>query len=260
MAEINYLNFDWNFYKDLELKEHDEKIEHECVDLPHSYVSTPFNYFDESIYQGLMTYSRFLPDLSPYSGKILKLTVDGAAHKARIYVNGNLIAEHKCADTAFDAYFKITDKGAKRVLAKNESKQFFESTDIGDNFRFGKLPEIAASDSNYIAIVINSHEDPSIPPFGHVVDYMTYGGLTRGVSYQILESDYIDHVFAKPVVSPHVKLSDSGKITANLVSQLFIHGESMLSDLKLELYIGTHRENTDSKGDFFFGCRLFFNQ
>jgi len=65
---------------------------------------------------------------------------------AKVYLNGQFVGEHKGGYTPF---------------------------------QFDLTPFV--SESNELTVVVDSHERDDIPPFGHVVDYLTYGGIYREV-------------------------------------------------------------------------------
>ena len=44
---------------------------------------------------------------------------------------------------------------------------------------------------------LNSCEDLNVPPFGNVIDYMTYGGIYRDVYLDIKDEVYLDDVFIR---------------------------------------------------------------
>ncbi|MEI3100655.1 MAG: glycoside hydrolase family 2 TIM barrel-domain containing protein [Oscillospiraceae bacterium] len=46
-----------------------------------------------------------------------------------------------------------------------------------------------------MAVKLNSREDGSIPPFGFVIDYLTYGGLYREAWLDVREQSYIEDIF-----------------------------------------------------------------
>lgn len=83
-----------------------------------------------------------------YRGKRLFLQFDGAAHFAEVYLNGEKLAEHACGYTAF------------RV-------------EITSAVRYGM--------ENRLAVRLDTTENPAVPPFGFVLDYLAYGGLYREV-------------------------------------------------------------------------------
>ena len=97
-----------------------------------------------------------------YRGKRLFLQFDGAAHLAEVYLNGEKIAEHACGYTAF------------RV-------------EITSFVRYGM--------ENLLAVRLDTTENPAVPPFGFVLDYLAYGGLYREVWLDVRGADVIEDVF-----------------------------------------------------------------
>ena len=162
-----YLNDDWYFTKEfnMDLLERGYDISNlEKVRLPHSFVETPFNYFDESIYQMQAAYRKTFMYDEGWLDKRVILNVEGAAHKSAVFINGDLAVEHKCGYTGY-------------------------SVDITD-YLFKK-------EENVLVIYVDSNESLNQPPFGNVIDYMTYGGLYREVYLDIKPKSYIKDVFTK---------------------------------------------------------------
>ena len=58
-------------------------------------------------------------------------------------------------------------------------------------------PQLVFGEDNILVIMTDSRESLNIPPFGKVVDYMTYGGLYREVYVDILDQTCIEDVFVK---------------------------------------------------------------
>ncbi|MBR3296241.1 MAG: glycoside hydrolase family 2 protein [Firmicutes bacterium] len=135
------------------------------VRLPHSCRETPYDYFKESLYQMACGYRRNLDIPEDLRGKVLLLTIEAAGHYAEVFFNGRKVAEHRCGYTAF-------------------------TVDLSPCAEFGAL--------NPLVIKVDSRETLDQPPFGYVIDYMTYGGLYREVRLDIKEPEYIADVFAKP--------------------------------------------------------------
>lgn len=170
MAERVYLNENWLFSQQF-----DEKMivapmtpeEGEAVRLPHTVQELPYNYFDASAYQMVSCYQRTITFDPAWTGKTVRLTVEAAGHAASLYFNGNLLTEHFCGYTAF-------------------------TVDLTGRMRAGE---------NLLTIRVDSHEDLNIPPFGHVIDYMTYGGLYREVYLEISAPCRIEDVFPKVTVN-----------------------------------------------------------
>ena len=173
--------------------------EAEAVRLPHSVQESSLHYSSPSDYERLCGYRRklFLP--AEYAGKRLFLQFDGAAHIAVVYVNGQRCAEHRCGYTAF------------RV----------ELTEL-----------VKCGEENEIAVQLDSSENPAIPPFGFVIDYLTYGGLYREVWLDVRSRDYIEDLYAVTPSSGRleVRLSIAGQGAYTRLSVL--DGERVLASEK----------------------------
>ena len=115
------------------------------VRLPHTCRELPLHYADPADYEMVCGYRRTLtvPDAPR-----LFLRFDGAAHQAAVYINGQLVGEHLGGYTAFT--LEITD------FVRRDAE-------------------------NLLAVRLDTREDPALPPFGFVIDYLTYGGLYREV-------------------------------------------------------------------------------
>ena len=148
----------------------------QSVRLPHTCRELPLHCIDPKDYQLLCGYRRSLNIPEKLKGKRLFLQLDGAAHIATVYVNGTEAAIHRCGYTAF------------RV----------ELTEL---VKFGEL--------NQLSVKLDTSENPSIPPFGFVVDYLTYGGLYREVWLDVREKSCITDIYVTtPTISTaEVKVS-----------------------------------------------------
>ena len=158
MSKRFYLNNDWYFAEDW------DKPEFRQVRLPHTCKELPLHYFDEREYQMLCGYARevFVPE--EWQGSVLLLTFEGAAHQATVYVNGLEAGVHNCGYTAF-------------------------TLDISELVKYGE--------SNQVAVKLDTRESLDIPPFGFVVDYLTYGGIYRDVYLDVKPQTYIKEVFVR---------------------------------------------------------------
>lgn len=157
------LNKDWDFYFD---KDNSDK---EVVTLPHTVKETPFNAFSEEIYQTVCKYEKKLELPKEAEGKRIILHVEGAAHKATLFVNGKEMYTHKCGYTAFEV-------------------------DITNEVKLGSA-SMPAGESPVVTIILDTRESLNQPPFGNVVDYMTYGGLYRDVWLDIRPQVYINRIY-----------------------------------------------------------------
>ena len=134
----------------------------EAVRLPHTVQEIPLHYADHNAYQMVCGYRRKLELGTELAGKRLFLQFDGAAHIATVYVNGAEAASHRCGYTAF------------RV-------------DITEFVTLGG--------ENLVAVKLDTTENGEVPPFGFVIDYLTYGGLYREVWLDVREKSYIEDLY-----------------------------------------------------------------
>ena len=134
----------------------------EIVRLPHTVKEIPGHYADHKSYQMVCGYRRKLELGAELAGKKLFLQFDGAAHIATVYLNGKELATHCTGYTAF------------RV-------DITEAVNLGGD--------------NLLAVRLDTTENPEIPPFGFVVDYLTYGGLYREVWLDIRGKHYIEDLY-----------------------------------------------------------------
>ena len=54
---------------------------------------------------------------------------------------------------------------------------------------------LIVGEENLIMVKVDSRESLNIPPFGNVIDYMTYGGIYRDVFIEVKEKQYMKDVF-----------------------------------------------------------------
>ena len=148
------------------------------VSLPHTCAETPYDYFDEHCYQMLCGYRRRIPVPEAWRGKRVWLTVGAAGHSAEVFVNGQRLAEHHCGYTAF---------------------------------RVELTEALTPGETALLVIRLDSRETLDQPPFGLVIDYMTYGGLYREVWLDVCEERSIGDVFACPSVPAALPLLGSSE-------------------------------------------------
>ncbi len=132
------------------------------VRLPHTVQQIPLHYADHKSYQMVCGYRRKLELGQELAGKRLFLQFDGAAHIATVYVNGTELAVHRCGYTAF------------RV-------EITEAVTLGEE--------------NLLCVKLDTTENPDVPPFGFVIDYLTYGGLHREVWLDVRGQSYIEDLY-----------------------------------------------------------------
>ena len=134
----------------------------ENVRLPHTVKELPLHYPDHQSYEMICGYRRKLDIPEALRGKRLFLQFDGAAHIATVYLNGQQIAQHNTGYTAF------------RV-------------EITDFVCFGA--------ENLVSLSLDTTENPSTPPFGGVIDYLTFGGLYREVWLDVREQEMLTDLY-----------------------------------------------------------------
>ncbi len=177
MSRINFNN-GWKFCQDY--KEEMEQpgfndAEFEEVRLPHTVIETPYNYFDEGIYQKIAIYRKRFSIDEDMTGRKALLTFEAVGHKADVYINGILCETHCGGYTAF-------------------------TVDI--------TPYLVKDRDNVLAVVCDSRENLNIPPFGKVIDYMTYGGIYREVYLDIRSEDYVEDVYVITEIEPAILKSE----------------------------------------------------
>lgn len=132
------------------------------VRLPHTVKELPQHYADHRSYQMVCGYRRKLELGEELAGRRLFVQFDGAAHIATVYVNGMELATHRCGYTAFRV--EITDA-------------------------------VILGGDNLLAVKLDTTENPEVPPFGFVIDYLTFGGLYREVWLDVKQTSFIEDLY-----------------------------------------------------------------
>jgi beta-galactosidase len=161
MRQIRPFNFDWQFKpsfdsRDLLIEDH---MGFELVQIPHQYSLDHLTYVDESMGFRPMCYRKaFVLDTTLRNRRVV-FQFEAVAHQAKVYVNQQMICEHLGGYTAFEA------DATEAIL--------WDST-------------------NWIVVVADGSENPMIPPFGHVVDYLGYHGMYREVTMILTGKNYLE--------------------------------------------------------------------
>ncbi|NLI54546.1 MAG: glycoside hydrolase family 2 protein [Clostridiales bacterium] len=166
MRTVHPLNDDWLF-----LAAYQEGLEQADADesafvparLPHTSRELPFNNFDERDSQLISCYRRRIR-VAPREGRRVFLHFEGVMAAAKVYYNGAPIAEHLGGYTPFTC----------------------------------ELTGLVTGGNDVLAVVVDSHERADIPPFGYVIDYLTYGGIYREVWLEETNEVYLQNVHAMP--------------------------------------------------------------
>ena len=123
----------------------------QAVRLPHTCREVPLHYASPADYEMVCGYRKRFRVPPVQAAPRLFLRFDGAAHQAVVRVNGRVAGQHRGGYTGFAV----------------------EITDLVD--REGE---------NLLTVQLDTREDPAIPPFGFVIDYLTYGGLCQSAEAQ----------------------------------------------------------------------------
>ncbi|MBN2618345.1 MAG: glycoside hydrolase family 2 protein, partial [Spirochaetales bacterium] len=119
-------------------------------------VDTPYNNFDEKMYQKISYYKKEF-DLQDIDDE-LYIKFNGVMSCAKVYINNHLVGEHLGGYTPF---------------------------------RFCITPYVKTG-QNIVFVEVDSTEREDVPPFGFVVDYLTYGGIYREVELQFCNKIHIE--------------------------------------------------------------------
>ncbi|TXT42577.1 MAG: beta-galactosidase, partial [Spirochaetes bacterium] len=139
----------------------------ELVDLPHTLVPLPENHFDEGRLFVQAHYFKEFDSPEHQPGGRVFLDFDGVAVSCSLWLNGKALGGHRGPYTPF-------------------------SFDITDFLQPGR--------PNLLKILVSGREDPDIPPFGGVVDYLVPGGIYRGVWIRVQDRFWLEELFARPRV------------------------------------------------------------
>lgn len=153
------INFDWVFKPSFDQQAIHQKVQDgSYVDIPHSHQKLPLQYADEHAYQFKSTYQKVFRLEEKIDDKHVFIQFDGVAHEADIYLNGHHIGLHQGGYTTFS----------------------YEITDF-----------ILIDQDNLITVFVDARSSLNFPPFGHVIDYLTMGGIYREVAIFTRPNIYI---------------------------------------------------------------------
>lgn len=147
----------------------------ERVVVPHTNTRLPWHGFDDKSYEFVSIYRRRFTLPPEAAGHYVFVDFEGVMTASTVWINGARLAEYKGGYTPFS---------------------------------FDLTPHINFNGENVLAVDVDSTERADIPPFGHEIDYLTFGGIYREVSLRIVPGTFIENVFAKPrdVLSSHPAL------------------------------------------------------
>ncbi|MGA6987290.1 MAG: glycoside hydrolase family 2 TIM barrel-domain containing protein [Terriglobales bacterium] len=162
------MNRNWRFSRsavaDARMKDFDDS-KFERVVIPHTNIRLPWHSFDDKDYEFVSVYRRHFKLPSSARGRHVFVDFEGVMTASTVWLNGVRLGEYKGGYTPFS--FELT-------------------------------PHLDFDADNVLTVEVDSTERADIPPFGHQIDYLTFGGIYREVALRIVPSTFIENIFAKP--------------------------------------------------------------
>ena len=190
------LNFGWSFIDDYK-EEYLEKLPENktTIDIPHSAIKVPYNYFNELDYQRLFTYEKIFDLEEQLYNRIHILHFAGLMVKAHIYLNGIDLGVH------YSGYVPIDIDVTSAIKQKN----------------------------NRLLVIVDGSEDENCPPFGYAVDYLTFAGIYREVEIISHLNTYIKDIYAHSDLEGNleIKYEKVGNDEIKVKHSLFFEGEQI---------------------------------
>lgn len=184
MRKCALFNDNWQFAaQKLSLDAPDNLFE--PITLPHTNKLFPHHNVDNEAYQFISTYRKkfFWHRPAESDSPLVFLDFDGVMLACEVYLNGRFLHQHLGGYVAF-------------------------SVEITDHLQDGK---------NCLTLHVDSRERKDIPPYGHLVDYLTFGGIYRDVYLREVNPTHIDNIFIQ---------------TPDVVKNLRLIGDVRLNHLK----------------------------
>ena len=169
------------------------------VNIPHTNKMLPASGFDEKEYMFVSVYRRHFKLPATLKGQSVFVDFGGVMTAAKVFFNGKSLGEYRGGYTPFS--FELTD-------------------------------HINWSGDNILVVEVDSTERKDIPPFGNLVDYLTFGGIYRDVDLRVVSPTFIHNIYAKPV--------DPLQNTRSVSVQVHLGGFTQSENhVKAEMFDGT---------------------
>lgn len=162
------INRGWRFNPSVVPGGHDLAFDDSKFDrvvIPHTNKKLPWHAFDDKDYEFVSLYRRKFRLPAEARGHRIFVDFEGVMTASTVWINGRRLGEYKGGYTPFS---------------------------------FDLTPYVNFDGDNLLAVDVDSTERPDIPPFGHQLDYMTFGGLYRDVALRIVQPTFIENIFAQP--------------------------------------------------------------
>jgi beta-galactosidase len=135
------------------------------VVVPHTNVRLPWHSFDDKTYEFVSVYRRRFKLPPQARGKHVFVDFEGVMTASTVWINGTKLGEYRGGYTPFS---------------------------------FDLTPHLDFAGENVLAVDVDSTERADIPPFGHQIDYLTFGGIYREVALRVVPGTFLENIFAKP--------------------------------------------------------------
>lgn len=194
MREIIPINYRWKFiaqdnpiFGSVDYDDSDWQV----VDIPHTFVELPLHYLDDQIFCFTGWYRVHLDTAAVHRFAKAFLRFEAVATYAEVYINGQLAGTHKGGYTPF-------------VVA---------------------IPSLVSSDNLLIAVRVDASERPEIPPFGNVIDYLTFGGIYREVCLDLVHEAYIEDVCIRThdILTQKKRIEADIRISQSVTQDMSVH-------------------------------------
>jgi beta-galactosidase len=172
------MNRNWRFSRlpvtEARTKDFDDSKFERAV-IPHTNIRLPWHSFDDKDYEFVSIYRRhFKLPPGPHDRRVF-VDFEGVMTASTVWLNGVRLGEYKGGYTPFS--FELT-------------------------------PHLDFDSDNVLAVEVDSTERADIPPFGHQIDYLTFGGIYREVALRVVPTTFIENIFVKPkdILTPNPSL------------------------------------------------------
>ena len=191
MEKRIYINNNWQF---CEGADYDDNAV-QTVRLPHTVKETPFNYFDEHIYQMLSWYRRELQIPQDWKGKSVLLTFEGVAHDCEVgshcvIVNGvSLAGEVEVGDWAIigghSAVQQFCRIGAHAMVGGGS----LVSKDIPPYVKAAHLP-VSFVGANFLGLRRRGFSSEQIEEIQNIFRVLFQSGHSYGKAVELVEEQF----------------------------------------------------------------------
>ncbi len=134
-----------------------------AITLPHTNRLFSHNDVDNRDYQFISTYRKHFSYHPESEEEQVFLDFEGVMLACKVYLNGQFLLEHL---GGYDPF----------------------SVELTPSLEVGK---------NTLTVYVDSRERKDIPPYGHLVDYLTFGGIYRDVTLRIANPTHIENLFVR---------------------------------------------------------------